>query len=101
MPSTEDQPPGIDGELAIEGIPPPADHPLAADDYGVTAAGESQPESLRQRVARERPDRPQAPPDDPGGRLVDPDEGDPVEGDWADDDAGLSAEESAVHLDQP
>ncbi|MGH9087778.1 MAG: hypothetical protein ACRDYZ_06645 [Acidimicrobiales bacterium] len=102
QPAIEDQPPGIDAETALEGSPPPADHPGGSTDIGVTEREQAVPETLKERVRRERPDVPQAPPDDPGGRLpsggLDPD--DPVEGERSGDDAGLSAEESAVHVEE-
>lgn len=92
QPATEDQPPGIDAQTASEGTAPPADHPVASDEVGVTEAEGAVPETLRERAARERPDVPQAAPDDPDGRLAD--------GEWTDDAAGLTAEEEAVHVDE-
>jgi hypothetical protein len=101
QPSTEDQPPGYDSETALEGTPLPADHPVGSTEVGVTEREQAVPETLEERVRRERPDLPQRPPDDPGGRLAtgatDPD--DPVEGTWEGDDAGLAAEEAAVHVE--
>lgn len=103
QPATEDQPPGIDAENAVEGTPLPADHPVASNEIGVTEVEELVPETLRERVARERPDAPQAPDPNPGGRLAvgatDPDD-DPAAGEWAADAAGLSAEEAAVHIEE-
>lgn len=103
LPATEDQPPGIGPETAEEGSPLPADHPVGAEERGITQFEESIPESVAERAARERPDLPQAPPPDPGGRLSAgaTDRGDdPAGGEWVDDDAGLSAEEAAVHLEE-
>lgn len=102
QPATEDQPPGIDAETALEGEPLPGDHPVGATEVGVTEREQAVPESLEERVRRERPDVPPVPPDDPGGRLPTggADHGDPLEGEWAPDDAGLSAEEAAVHVEE-
>jgi hypothetical protein len=103
LPITEDQPPGIGPETAVEGIPLPEDHPVGVEERGVTQREEAIPESVEERAARERPDLPQAPPDDPGGRLVasasDPDD-EPTDVEWEDDDAGLSAEEAAIHIEE-
>ena len=102
LPVTYDQPPGIGPETAQEGLPLPGDHPVGSEERGVTQLEEAIPETVRERAARERPDLPQAPPDEPGGRLVtggtDHDD-DPSSGDWEDDDAGLSAEEAAIHIE--
>lgn len=102
LPATEDQPPGIGPETAEEGSPLPADHPVGSEERGVTQIEEANPETARERAARERPDLPQAPPEDPGGRLAsgatDHDD-DPSEREWSDDHAGLSAEEAAVHVE--
>lgn len=100
MPVTQDLPPGIDQDLAFEGEALPADHPLIVDDKGVTAAEAARPETLRERVARERPDVPQAEAQEPTGRLVTGGD-DPVDeltGEWAPDANGLAAEEAAVHI---
>lgn len=104
IPPTEDQPPGIDAHSAVEGETLPADHPRVVDDRGVTAAEVAQPESLRERAARERPDLPQASEQDPGGRLAtgaDDPADDLAGGEWAPDADGLSAEEATVHIDEP
>ncbi|MGH8980504.1 MAG: hypothetical protein ACRDWE_05725 [Acidimicrobiales bacterium] len=101
MPATEDQPPGIYAATAIEGESPPADHPTAVDEHGVTAAEEARPESVEERAARERPDVPQVAPRDPAGRLAvgaDDTEDDVAGGEWVQDEDGLSAEEAAVHV---
>lgn len=101
QPGTDEQPPGYDAETALEGTPLPADHPVGVNELGVTEREQAVPETLEERVRRERPDLPQALPDEPGGRLAvgATDPGDPLEGSWTDDDAGLSAEEAAVHVD--
>lgn len=103
MPATEDTAPGMGPETALEGDPLPGDHPVASTEYGVSAREEAEPETLRARVARERPDLPQIPPDDPGGRIAQgaTDDDEPAEAEWAGDDAGLSAEEAAVHVERP
>ena len=102
---------------------PPRDRPVAADDYGTTAAEMGVDEPLDSRLAREEPDVLDAadrPADEshnadtpfsegPGqgiGRLVEPDEGartdtekDMVAEDVGTDLGGYSAEESAMHLE--
>ena len=94
-----------------EALVPPRDYAQGADEFGTTAAEESRGESLAQRVAREEPDFDQRAAragdlDDGTGRIVEPgaesgafdDEaaaiGDLVDG----DNAGLTAEEAAVHV---
>jgi hypothetical protein len=111
MPPPEDPPPGIDDMSEDEGIIPPGDRPQAALDWGTTAREELLDEPLADRVKREVPDR--IPHDDGRvhGRLVEPDEGwmgnlDDEPAEIAelveDDDAGLSAEEAALHIvDEP
>lgn len=102
QPALEDQPPGIDAETAVEGMPLPPDHPVAVDEVGVTEREREIPETMEQRSGRERPDVPQAAPADPGGRVATGavDAYDPLGGDWEQDAAGLSAEEAAVHVDE-
>lgn len=66
----------------------------------MTEREQAVPESVGERVRRERPDAPQRPPAGPGGRLVDtPDDAD-FEGEWADDPDALSAEEAALHIEE-
>jgi hypothetical protein len=87
-----------------EGIIPPRDYPQGATEFGVTAREERMGESLAQRVGREEPDV--LPRDDaPVGRLVAPDGGmidvddEPTEvATDTGEDAGLSAEEAAMHI---
>lgn len=101
LPATEDQPPGIDAETAEEGTFPPRDHPVGAEEIGVTAAEERVPESLEERRRRERPQSATGPTEDVDGRLAEPEEAGSereLEGDWVEDAAGLSAEEQAVHV---
>lgn len=100
LPDLEGQPPGIGPENAVEGITPPADHLLGAEDPDVTAAGQAVPETLQERVLREQPDR-LGGEVDPDGRLVagQPDGSGEELGTWETDDAAaLSPEERAVHL---
>ncbi len=102
MPDLDPQPPGIDAETASEGWYPPRDHLVGADEIGVTAAEEAIPETVEERARRERPEGVAAADDLPGGRLVDmegvgDDDGE-VAGEWAEDGAGLSAEEAAIHI---
>lgn len=100
MPDLQGQPPGIGPDTAVEGLTPPGDYLLGADDPDVTASGQAVPETLEERLLREQPE---ALPDDAGagGRLVDgvPDPDGAEVGAWEQDDAaGLSAEEQAVHV---
>jgi hypothetical protein len=92
-----------------EDIMVPRDYPVAALDYGVTAAEERVDEPLAQRVRREEPDFWELAEADEDrlspGRLVQPDEG-MVDDDVAeevgfgtDDLYGLSAEEEAVRIE--
>ncbi|HEX2043099.1 MAG TPA: hypothetical protein VHF24_10740 [Acidimicrobiales bacterium] len=98
IPELEDQPVGkvLSGETP-EGVVPPRDYPLGAEEFGTTAAEDAMGESLAQRVAREVPDRPVGEGLDDedealAGRLVQPDLG-------VVDVAGLSAEEEAMHVE--
>jgi hypothetical protein len=107
LPDTEDQPPGIDIENAVEGMIPPRDHPVGADQWGTTAAEEARGEPLADRVRREQPDVARAD-QRPVGRLVAPDagtgrddEGTEVAEEERDDTLGLSAEEAAMHIEPP
>lgn len=105
LPETEDQPPGIDIENAVEGMIPPRDRPVAANQWGTTAAEEVRGEPLADRVRREQPDVAHA--DERAvGRLVAPDggtgrddEGTEVAEEEPDDTLGLTAEEAAMHIE--
>lgn len=101
----------------------PGEQPIAVDDFGTTAGEQAAGESLDGRLAREEPDPAldlEAPgpdlataayaPDADGGedvgRIVEPDEGahtdeekDAVGLDAGGDIPGLSAEESAMHVE--
>ncbi|MEA2826476.1 MAG: hypothetical protein QOG43_915 [Actinomycetota bacterium] len=88
----------------------PRDYPVAALDFGVTAAEQERGESLAARVRREEPDfwEQNLSEDDriAPGRLVQPDEGQADVDDVAeevgfatDDIYGLSAEEEAVRIE--
>src|SRR4051812_14502627 len=95
-----------------EGLIPPRDHPQAVDEFGVTAAEERADEPLADRINREEPDFdmggvPDAADHAIGGRLIEPgsedvdaidDEKDAVASLATEDEGGLSAEESAVHI---
>ena len=107
----------------VDGMEPPHDTALAADEFGTTAAEMAEGESLDGRIAREEDDvLAQADVDadeSPGsdtpfderagqgvGRLVEPDEGaredteaDLVAQDVGTDLGGYSAEESAMHVE--
>ena len=107
LPETEDQPPGIDIENAVEGMMPPRDRPVAANQWGTTASEEARGEPLRDRVRREQPDGARAD-DRPVGRLVAPDagtgrdtDGAEVADEEAEDTLGLTAEEAAMHIEPP
>jgi hypothetical protein len=104
-------------------LQPPRDRPLAADDFGTTAAEIHDGEPLDGRLAREEPDvlagadsaadeshtadTPFAEASGQGiGRLVEPDEGvradtekDLIAEDVGTDLGGYSAEEAAMHLE--
>lgn len=100
----------------------PGDRPMAADEYGTTAAEEATGEPLDLKLSREMPDvdpatataddsdaAAQPYPTDPGertGRLVQPDQGmpgddekDEVASSVGTDRGGFSAEERAMHID--
>jgi hypothetical protein len=103
IPVVDEQPPGVDADTALEGELPPRDHPLGVEERGVTAAEQAVPETLEERVARERPDAAQRLPADPGGRIAEADDASSAEdvyGEWDDDAGGLSPEEAAVHLEE-
>lgn len=105
LPAIEDQPPGLEDDYnQVEGMMPPRDHPVGAEEFGITPEEERMQEPLAERVLREEPEF--VPGDDGAvGRLVEPDQG--VAGlddeatsiafDSADTD-GLSAEEAAMHV---
>jgi hypothetical protein len=106
-----------------EGIPVPAERPIAVDDYGTTVAEQAEGEPLDGRLAREEPDllagaghaadesedADQPYPVDPEervGRIVESDEGaredtepDAVAHDVGTDLGGFSAEERAMHIE--
>ena len=102
MPAIDDA--ALDTDDPVEGMVPPRDYPLAVDDR-VTAADQVHGETLAERVLREQPDH-QLPGDEPVGRLLQPDQGIPdldyepeeAADAVADDTAGLTAEEAAVHI---
>jgi hypothetical protein len=106
-----------------EGIIPPGDRPIAADEFGVTAREERADEPLADRVTREEPDMSAAGIDladadrtydeleDGTGRIIEPgsedidlidDEKDAIGRLVGEDEGALSAEEAALHItDQP
>ncbi len=100
------------GELATglsqEGLVAPGDQPLAADEFGVTAAEERLDEPFAMRVGREEPDLAAIQVADLGGgeRVVEPDsgsldadeEGELIGASALDDTAALSSEEAALHV---
>lgn len=100
VPALATQPPGSTAETSVEGLPLPEDHPVGVDERGTTELGEMQPDTVAERAARERPNLPQRLPDGPEGRLTQgaTDQDDPATGEWADDSAGLAAEEAAIHV---
>ena len=102
-----------------EGMFAPGDQPIAADEFGVTAAEERADEPIAERVTREVPDPSaddldvDAALDDDGigdplaGRLVEPgaedvdatdDEKDVIGALVGEDEGALTAEESAMHI---
>jgi hypothetical protein len=95
-----------------EGLIPPRDHPQAVEEFGTTAAEERSDEPLADRVLREEPDFDeagvgQAADDAIGGRLIESGsedvdavdaEKDAVAALATEDEGGLSAEESAMHI---
>lgn len=95
-----------------EGLPPPTDRPTASVAHGTTEREQREGEPLGRRLAQEQPDatRPGDWGDDTDvGRLVEPlgevDETD-VEGEsfaseMPEDTFGRSAEEAAMHIDEP
>jgi len=105
IPAIDDNPPGIDGDNDVEGMIVPGDTPMGADEWGTTSREEQYDEPLAQRVLREQPDVEPGARDDGLGRIVEPDQGmvdfdkerDPI-GTMTGDDAGLSAEEAAMHI---
>jgi hypothetical protein len=113
LPQLYDPPPGQDLDTDQTAVAVPRDRPTGATDWGTTAAEERVDEPLYRRVRREVPDVDEpgaAAPDAPSPRLLEPDS-DIEEVDETselvglvdeDDSAGLSAEESAVHIvDEP
>ena len=112
IPEVDEQPAGkvLAGDTG-EGLVPPRDHPVAAEDLGTTAREESVGESLADRSAREHLetelDDYLEEQDPVAGRLVQPDRGtadydDTAEevGEATGDLAGLSAEEAAVRIEE-
>jgi len=101
--------PDLDGPLSAksetgdpqEGVSPPSDRP-ASLDWGTTAIEQSEDEPLSARLARERPDDLVAAVDlDYPVELVDGgvdvDDGELI-GQAVETDAGMSAEEAAIHI---
>ena len=103
---SEGIPPLEDAINEDEGMVPPRDHPIAVDDYGVTAQEQRVPEPLEDFVEREQPDV-FVGDDDRVGRLVAPDAGGLFDNEATEvaieteDDAGESAEEAAIHIIEP
>ena len=95
-----------------EGLIPPRDFPQAVEEFGTTAAEERADEPLADRVLREEPDfdevgTAQEADEAIGGRLIEPgsedvdaidDEKDAIATLATDEEGGLSAEESAMHI---
>lgn len=85
-----------------EGIVVPRDEPRAADDWGTTAAEQREEEPLGERLEEERPEV-EPGERDAAGRLLDegpPDAEKDLVGEAADEEEGLSAEETAVRVDE-
>lgn len=104
IPPLEEHPPGkVAAGDTHEGLVPPGDRPLGAEEFGTTAEEQRRGETLADRVAREEPEI-----EDPArhaGRLVAPggeeswdDEKDEIGTTAGYDDGGYSAEEQAVQI---
>jgi hypothetical protein len=110
----------ITGDPQDDMVVPAADRPVAAEDYGTTAAEQRDGEPLDVRIAREEPDMADraldesadsADPypvdrDERAGRLVESDEGaredveaEAVAHSVGTDSGGFSAEERAMHVE--
>ncbi|HVF74234.1 MAG TPA: DUF5709 domain-containing protein [Acidimicrobiales bacterium] len=108
IPAIEDAPPGLEDDYnQFEGMMPPRDHPVAAEEFGITAEEERLQEPLAERVLREEPDvMADTLDDDSVGRLVEPDQGvagldserDAIASEAFGDTDALSAEEAAMHI---
>ncbi len=91
----------------VDEFPLPRDFPQGVDEYGVTAGDQRRDEPLTERLSRELPDGPPRPSDRPE-RLYEPDS-DVEEVDRTaqavaieseeDEVYGLTAEESAMHIE--
>ena len=107
IPAIEDPPPGLEDDYnQSEGMMPPRDYPVGAEEFGITGEEERLREPLADRVLREEPDVMADTLDDGSiGRLVEPDQGvagldterDAIASESYDSDA-LSAEEAAMHI---
>ena len=92
----------------VDGVLVPGDAPVAADEYGTTAEEQHRGEPLDTRLAREEPDVLPAG-DETVGRLLHTDvdvdsldkEASEVAVEVPEDHAGLSAEEAAMHIEDP
>ena len=94
-----------------EGLPPPTDRPTATVAYGTTEAEQRQGEPLGYRLAQEQPDADALGDwgdDTDVGRLVDAPaedgldvEGEAIASETDDDVFGRSAEEAAMHVEEP
>jgi hypothetical protein len=114
IPEVDEMPPGRNIDTNEEALMAPRDHSIAAGSdpaYAVTAREGRLPESVADRAARENPefgerDLYQADQKAEAGRLLDPDSdideidvtAEEIGLSAEDDSAGMSAEESAVHL---
>lgn len=104
MPAVDEQPPGVEEDSAVEEEPLPADRALVSNDFTTTATGQRIPEPAWRRARREQPEEFEEQ-DRPAGRLVAPeeagDDGEQLAEEAEDDVGGLTAEEAAVHHDEP
>jgi hypothetical protein len=101
IPEVEELPPGLEGTGGdYEAVPAPRDRPQASLDWGITEDEERRGEPLEVRRRRELPDRVKA---DPVvvPRLVEEEELGDEFAELTDDDTGLSAEEAAMHFEEP
>lgn len=107
IPAIEDPPPGLEDDYnQVEGMMPPRDYPVGAEEFGITPQEGRLQEPLADRVLREEPDVMADTLDDGSvSRLVEPDQGvagldterDAIAAESYDSDA-LSAEEAAMHI---
>jgi hypothetical protein len=101
IPEVEELPPGMEDTGGdYESLAAPRDRPIAALDYGITEEEQRRGEPLHVRHRRELPDRVKADPEVVPRVVEDEADGDEF-ADLTDDDSALSAEEAAMHFEEP